>query len=103
MCTYIYIYIYIHRMPDAPPTPHAAAHSPMEIAPDPKPQKFTKLVFLLYFSPSSIFLNWLSVALVGVGGSDFICCTRARSSRSAASRRAALPPRACAVARMPNV
>ena len=40
--------------------------------PRPKPQKFSKLVFLIEFSWSCIFLNWLSGALVGVGGSDFV-------------------------------
>ena len=40
--------------------------------PRPQPQKFNKLVFLIQFSWSYISLNWLSVALVGVWGSDFI-------------------------------
>ena len=33
-----------------------------------QPEKFSKLVFLMYLSQSCIFLNWLSGALVGVGG-----------------------------------
>ena len=37
-----------------------------------RPQTFSKLMFLLYFSESYIFLSWLSGALVGIGGSDFI-------------------------------
>ena len=40
--------------------------------PRPQPNKFSKLVLLTYFSQSYTFLNWLSGALVGVGGSDFI-------------------------------
>ena len=36
-----------------------------------RPRNFSKLVFLMTFSRSYIFLNWLSGALVGVGGSDF--------------------------------
>ena len=38
----------------------------------PQPQTFSKLTFLSEFSKSYTFLNWLSGALVGVGGSDFI-------------------------------
>ena len=37
-----------------------------------QPQTFGKLVFLIEFRKSYICLNWLSGALVGVGGSDFI-------------------------------
>ena len=40
--------------------------------PRPQPQTFSKLVFLIEFSKSYICLDWLSGALVGVGGSDFI-------------------------------
>ena len=34
--------------------------------------KFSKLAFLIYFVTFYVCLNWLSGALVGVGGSDFI-------------------------------
>ena len=40
--------------------------------PRPRPHQFSKLVFLIELSQSWIFLNWLSGALVGLGGSDFI-------------------------------
>ena len=55
---YIYIYIYNSRRWNRNPRP--------------QPQKFSKLLFLVSFSESCIFLNRLSGALVGVGGSDFI-------------------------------
>ena len=38
----------------------------------PQPQKYRKLVFLIEVSRPCTFLNWLSGAPVGVGGSDFI-------------------------------
>ena len=47
--------------------------------PRPQPQTFSKLVFLIQFSQSYIFLNWLSGALVGVGGPDFSSVTVHRS------------------------
>ena len=40
--------------------------------PDPQLWKFSKLVLLIYFGEYCICLDWLSGALVGVGGSDFI-------------------------------
>ena len=40
--------------------------------PRPQPQASSTFVFLIESSRSYIFLNWLSWALVGVGGSDFI-------------------------------
>ena len=40
--------------------------------PRPQPQTFSKLVFIMEFTQYYICLNWLSGALVGVGGSDFI-------------------------------
>ena len=40
--------------------------------PRPQPRKFSKLMLLIQFSQSCICLNWLSGALIGVGGSDFI-------------------------------
>ena len=40
--------------------------------PRPQPEKFSKTVSLTRFSRYDICLNWLSGALVGVGGSDFI-------------------------------
>ena len=40
--------------------------------PDPSPRNIMNWCFLIYFNCSYIFLNWLSGALVGVGGSDFI-------------------------------
>ena len=45
--------------------------------PRPRPQTFSKFVFLHSFS-ELFFLNWLSGALVGVGGSDFIGCLQLR-------------------------
>ena len=45
--------------------------------PDPNPKHLvncSRLLFLVELSKSYICLNWLSVALVGVGGSDFIGC-----------------------------
>ena len=46
--------------------------------PRPQPQKFSKLVFLIELSKSCLFLNWLSGALVGVGGSDIVGYVRLR-------------------------
>ena len=40
--------------------------------PRPKPQKFSKQMYLIELSRSWFYLNWSSGALVGVGGSDFI-------------------------------
>ena len=40
--------------------------------PRPQPETFGKLVSLMQFSQSYIFLNWLSGFLLGVGNSDFI-------------------------------
>ena len=40
--------------------------------PRPQPEKLSKLVFLVTIGEYCICLNWLSGALVGVGGSDFI-------------------------------
>ena len=40
--------------------------------PRPQPQKSSKLVFLIAFSQYYVYIDWLSGALVGVGGSDFI-------------------------------
>ena len=41
--------------------------------PRPQPQKLSKYVCLIEFDEFYICLNWLPGALVGVGGSDFIC------------------------------
>ena len=102
---YIYIYIYINRCSSGTTSRRAAsarARRRPAVAParpvitngigtsDPKPQPkiFSKLVFLMYLSQSSIisFLNWLSGALVGVRGSDLI----GQASSSSATAR---PPR----------
>ena len=40
--------------------------------PEPQPQKCSKLVSRVELSQAYMFLNWLSAALVGVGGSDCI-------------------------------
>ena len=41
-------------------------------SPRPQPQKLSKLLSLIHISQHYICLNWLSEALGGVGGSDFI-------------------------------
>ena len=51
--------------------------------PDPDPKHLVDLGFLLEVSKSYICLNWLSGALVGVGGSDFIRIGHARLRRLA--------------------
>ena len=67
----------------------------------PQPQEFSKLVFLVQAnecnkqaqtntaasSESRICLNWLSGALVGVGGSDFIGCGSPASGSRSQGRR----------------
>ena len=77
---YIYIYIYIaHPPPTAllrperscPTLSPAILHRRIR-NPRPQPQKFSKLAFLIQFSQYCICPNWLSGALVWVGGSDFI-------------------------------
>ena len=101
VCVYIYIYIYIHilhtHIHDLP-GPHARSRSPARSwsagtarwsylrprgecmftngigNPRPQPQSFSKSLFLTYFRQSCIFNNWLSGALVRVGGSYFIGC-----------------------------
>ena len=84
---YVYVYIYIYIcitvvIKELPDFLNKEGHEesnerrsrPMEEEPpEPRPQTIWQTgVFLIYFSQSCIFLNWLSGALVGVGGSDFI-------------------------------
>ena len=42
------------------------------VTPDHNPRNLSTLTFLMTFSQSCIFLNWLSGVLVAVWGSDFI-------------------------------
>ena len=67
---YIHIYIYIYIL--AREQNKQASLTDGIGTPDPKPQKFSKLVFIIEFSQSRIFLNWWSGALVGVLVSYFI-------------------------------
>ena len=61
--------------------------------PRPRPQKCRKLVCLTYFSQHFICLNWLSGALVGDGGSDFIGQQASPAPRPGASRSSRSPER----------
>ena len=81
VCVYIYIYIYISKeltkkVEDLEVSIEEKAESIKEITdgtPDPNPKHLVRqFVFLTWFRQAYIFLNWLSGALVGVGGSDII-------------------------------
>ena len=52
--------------------------------PEPQLQKFGKLVLLLEVGEYRICLDWLSGALVGVGGSDLLGYVRGRGAAPSA-------------------